>query len=59
MGAPNYRVKAGKTAMMMGHNGNPAMLFRHYRKRVKQDVARKWFQVRPPKTKGKIVPMAG
>ncbi len=55
-----YRgMDAGKTAMMMGHNGNPQMLFRHYRKRVKQDVARKWFEVRPPKTKGKIVAMTG
>ncbi len=53
-----YRgMDAGKTAMAMGHNGNPQMLFRHYRKKVKRTAAREWFRIKPKATGAKIIKM--
>lgn len=36
----------GKTALLLGHEGNPAMLYRHYRGLATKAEARRWFALR-------------
>lgn len=45
---------AGRTALILGHEGAPAMLFRHYRRRVRKDVAEQWFSIFPEDSGSKI-----
>ena len=38
---------AGDTAEQMGHLSSTSMLFRHYRRAVRQDDAEQYWQIRP------------
>ncbi len=48
---------APKTAAQLGHSGDPGVLFNHYRRLIRPDVAQAFWQIMPP-TPGRVVNIA-
>jgi integrase len=46
---------APKTAAQLGHSGSPAVLFNHYRRLIRPEVAAEFWKIMPPDAAGRVV----
>jgi len=46
---------APKTAAQLGHSGSPSVLFNHYRRLIRPEVAAEFWKIMPPNSAGRVV----